>query len=150
MKEFIKKLIGRLTYLLNNFGEHCEEWGSDKEGDCHRKSCSDCVLTHAIEIVNELAEEYKDKDCSQTSTNTSSGWISVLERLPRLDEYVLCFINDEYAKHNIIISKFDDEIYWHNGRITAWMPLPQPYIEQQKELSTTWQQQTMRKFERVE
>lgn len=58
MKEFIEKLNEKLKYLLNNFGEHCEEWGSEKEGDCHRKSCSDCVLTHAIEIVNELAVEY--------------------------------------------------------------------------------------------
>lgn len=60
MNEFIEKLNKSLNHLLNNFGEHCEEWGSDKEGDCHRKSCSDCVLTHAIEIVNQLAEEYKD------------------------------------------------------------------------------------------
>lgn len=62
MKEFIDKLNEKLTHLLNNFGEHCEEWGSDKEGDCHRKSCSDCVLTHAIEIANELAEEYGKKN----------------------------------------------------------------------------------------
>ena len=63
MKEFIEKLNERLEHLLNNFGEHCEEWGSDKEGNCHRNSCSDCVLTHAIEIVNQLAEEYNNDFC---------------------------------------------------------------------------------------
>ena len=71
MKEFIEKLNEKLTYLLNNFGEHCEEWGSDKEGDCHRKSCSDCVLTHAIEIVNQLAEEYNNDSYKGKWINTA-------------------------------------------------------------------------------
>lgn len=54
MKTAVEKIKERLEHLLNNFGEHCEDWG----GDCHHRSCSDCVLNHAIEIVNQVAEEF--------------------------------------------------------------------------------------------
>lgn len=51
MKEFIEKLIGRLE-------EHC---GIGKEVcDCNGV-CSECDFRASIEIVNKLAEEYKDK-----------------------------------------------------------------------------------------
>lgn len=43
-------------------------------------------------------------------------------------------------------SKFEGLI----DNIIAWMPLPQPYTEEQKELSATWKKQTMNRFERVE
>lgn len=38
-------------HILNNFGEHCEEWGETQDGECKGKSCSDCVLRHAIEAI---------------------------------------------------------------------------------------------------
>ena len=43
----VDKVVEQLEHLLNNFGEHCEDWGRE----CTHKSCSDCVLSHAIEIV---------------------------------------------------------------------------------------------------
>ena len=72
MQKAFKDIVERLDYLLNHFGEHCEEWGSDKEGDCHRKSCSDCVLKHAIEIVNQVAEEYKQEVCEWVEKSVDS------------------------------------------------------------------------------
>lgn len=56
-KNIQETMVVKLNYLLNHFGEHCEEWGSDKEGDCNHKSCADCVLNHAIEIVKEVINE---------------------------------------------------------------------------------------------
>ena len=123
MKEFVEKLNEKLTYLLNNFGEHCEEWGSDKEGDCHRKSCSDCVLTHAIEIVNQLAEEY------------NNGWIPCSERLPDKSGWFLCtqeyhsLTNRKLIKVTTELVEFYDN-KWRRAKnlvVTHWQPLPEPY-----------------------
>ena len=126
MKEFIDKLNEKLTYLLNHFGEHCEEWGSDKEGDCHRKSCSDCVLTHAIEKVNQLAEEYKVSEMP-------TGWISVSERLPKEDEIILCLHSDGFIDCGVLVGETwccdMDEYSVIRDDIHAWMPLPAPYTE---------------------
>jgi hypothetical protein len=44
------KVVKSLEHLLNNFGEHCETRSTP---ECTHKSCSDCVLKHAIEIVKE-------------------------------------------------------------------------------------------------
>lgn len=113
MKEFIDKLIGRL-----------EEWSFEAEivvpaSDGYDDTVKRQIICtkNAVGIANELAEEYKN------------GWIPCSERLPEADGYVLCSVKDKYAKHNVIISQFKDEIYWHNGRIIAWMPLPEPYKE---------------------
>ena len=43
------RIVERLEHLLKNFGEHCENQGEE----CTHKSCSDCVLSHGIEIVKE-------------------------------------------------------------------------------------------------
>lgn len=43
--------LQKMEYILNNFGDHCEEWGTLQDGECKGKSCSDCVLRHAIEVV---------------------------------------------------------------------------------------------------
>lgn len=149
MKEFIEKLIGRLEELRidksNYFGVLnivAEKYDRANE-----------MLDDAIEIAKELAEEYIPctkpcTDCEaydlvkhncpkfckviketveELAEEYNNGWIPCSERLPQADEYVLCSVKDEYAKHNIIISQFKDEIYWHNGRIIAWMPIPEPY-----------------------
>jgi hypothetical protein len=130
MKKFIDKLIGRFRdcTTIEDYGELFVS------------------LDEVENIIYEFAEEYINTS-TNTSTNKSSGWISVAEKLPELNEYVLCSVSDKYATHEVIISKFDNEVYWHNGRITAWQPLPQPYAEQKQ---LTWQQQTMNRFERVE
>lgn len=54
MNEFIEKLISKLE--------------EEKEG-AKRRNAFDSEVSYscAISIVNELAEEYKDKDCSKCS-----------------------------------------------------------------------------------
>lgn len=39
MQEVFKKIIERLNYLLNHFGEHCEEYGNDENGNCRARIC---------------------------------------------------------------------------------------------------------------
>ena len=159
MKEFIEKLIGRLEkqaeqYRRRGF-EHEQKGYSAMADKYYGKQCS---YLHSIEIVNELAEEY------------NNGWIPCSERLPNKEEYlkndgrfivtdgnrVYQSIYDIYTHHYFRTLKFynfgasEKSRYEIDNCVIAWMPLPQPYIEQQKELSTTWQQQTMRKFERVD
>ena len=121
MKEFIEKLIGRL----------------EEETDCPNCSmyCADANICgfdamrkQAIEIVNQLAEEYK------------GGWIPCNKKLPKNWEYV----------HATCISLIDDRepwviegfynnipgwkeltpmIYLGHAEVIAWKPykLPAPY-----------------------
>jgi hypothetical protein len=59
MKEFIEKLIKKLEEEINWYETH----------GCNEKLKRGIIGAnrHAIGIVNELAEEYKDKDCSECS-----------------------------------------------------------------------------------
>lgn len=126
MKKFIEKLNDRLEHLLNNFGEHCEEWGSNQEGECNRKSCSDCVIRHAIEIVNQLAEEYGD------------GWIPCEKELPPQPEENPVFDNRSVELYLVSEENADYPFraFWNGKHFTdgfgvvdvaAWQPLPQTY-----------------------
>lgn len=116
MKEVFEKIIGRLEQLLNNFGEHCEEWG----GECRHKSCSDCVLSHAIEIVDQVADEFAD--------DTNVGHKS---EIPTSSEYKLHETVDKFFSHNEVVAlwkKEKDEISYHKllWRGMAW-DIPKEY-----------------------
>lgn len=52
-------------------------------------------------------------------------WIPVIERLPEDKQKVLCCVTNE--KHSVVIMYFEDASYWHDGKISAWMPCPEPY-----------------------
>lgn len=52
-------------------------------------------------------------------------WIPVIERLPEEGQKVLCTVTNE--EHSVVIMYFKDASYWHDGKISAWMPLPEPY-----------------------
>ena len=107
MKEFVNKLIGRLEELKT---EALDKWDG---GASHR------AYSKAIEIVNELAEEYK------------GGWIPCSERLPEANMAVLVCTNanqidvDYYGEYiKDFIGLKGTEQY-----AIAWQPLPQPYKE---------------------
>lgn len=85
MKEFVKKLIGRLE-------ERIEIWRKDvtsgvkQDGgylslDTAKKSGRIKGLLDAIEIVNQLAEEY------------NNGWIPCEKKLPKENEFVISSIH---------------------------------------------------------
>ncbi len=104
MKEFIDKLIERLEEkAYNHF---------------------DLKLSDAIEIVTELAEEYKVSEMP-------TGWISVSERLPKADHYVLCQGNN--SMFVACVDSFDgewrDNHFYKRTNVKAWCELPAPYTE---------------------
>lgn len=55
----------------------------------------------------------------------SSTWIPVTERLPEEDGRYLCTYENEFGIC-VDFGKFYKGD-WFVGRVTAWMPLPQPY-----------------------
>ena len=139
MKEFIDKLIGRLEELKT---EALDKWDG---GASHR------AYSKAIDIANELAEEY------------NNGWIPCSERLPDNDNEVLCWYEYRIMQGTCIGEMTHRYgIGWYSKKsdiwvgevsvgvdckVIAWQPLPQPYAEQKQPI---WKQQTMNRFERVE
>jgi len=108
MKEFIDKLIER----LEEEHERCINRYGIVGGNAPAMEVKQCM-----DIVNELAEEYK------------GGWISVNERLPKKKTWVLVtrksgVVDIEMLSTKGWISKIDEVI--------AWCELPAPYTEGEK------------------
>lgn len=119
MKEFIEKLIGRLEEYktkayVTGFTNNTYEIGA-----CHG-------MNSAIEIANQLAEEYND------------GWISIDERFPENDDYILLsFANFSLPQ----IGRYEEDseggafylgdeletCVSQNLIVNAWQPLPGSY-----------------------
>ena len=77
MKEFVEKMIGRLeeykySHLVEHDKERLEHCTEDERAEhCEGIDCFWCVWNKSIEIVNQLAEEYKDKEyCWQECAST--------------------------------------------------------------------------------
>lgn len=95
-------------------------------------------LAKAVEIVQEVAEEYKSTEYINCSTDTSTdGWIPCSERLP--DDDSICIVTVEYPNNETVVDYgwFDRiGVCWYVGmqefrtsNIIAWQPLPLPYKE---------------------
>lgn len=101
MNEFIEKLIGRLE---------------EEKQACHINAevYTERKIEKIIEVVNELAEEYK------------GGWIPCEKELPKESGwYIVTFDNG-------IVNTFHWNVVSHNNQykgIIAWQPLPEPYTE---------------------
>ena len=68
--------------------------------------------------------EYKEQELN------TGHWIPVSEMLPKYGEEVLVSGYDTYNK-KVIISKYQGEKYGFTcGLVSAWMPLPKPYIRE--------------------
>ena len=116
MKEFINKLIGRLEARKKIILSH-------KIIDAEDESM---IFTYneTINIVNELAEEY-----TNTSTDTSSGWVACSERLPKANQKVLTCDKDGWISVNVNMPYIGVRNDFECGYYVAWMPLPAPYKE---------------------
>ena len=137
MKEFIEKLIGRLSVQMNNYESDCNY--RVRKGMCAlAEDCGRCGFMQSIEIVNELAEEY------------NGGWIPCSRELPEYDtkQYIvqktnglidiLGFTKDAYkldkydfreykGKKKPLFYDYDSEYGYIEYECEAWMPLPEPY-----------------------
>jgi len=54
-------------------------------------------------------------------------WIPVSERLPNFNDIVLASTDSDYDELRVILTVYSAEEFWFNGKIKAWMPLPEPY-----------------------
>ena len=74
----------------------------------------------------------------------SNKWISVKEKLPKDDEWVLCQLDDEWYDENSMMVLYLTEGWnskiWVDGQmgtedydVVAWMPLPKPYEKEEEE-----------------
>ena len=101
MKEFVEKLIGRLE-------EQKSDWNYDYN----------VPINDAIEIVNQLAEEY------------NNGWIPCSERLPEEKGDYLVTCNDGKVRVWWFVVEGDFKC-WLRGvnqlEPIVWQPLPEPY-----------------------
>ena len=112
MKEFVEKLIGRLEEL--------------KLGVMLNNKCCKHIIDKAIEIVNQLAEEYIN-----CSTDISSGWIPTTERLPEKNAIVLVCDKDGWISVKVNMPYAGVKNDFECGYYTAWMPLPEPFTQKE-------------------
>ena len=130
MKEFIEKLIGKLEEKKSEH-LHDEEvtQGLGKINLASFCSAKARALDGAIEIVNQLAEEY---NVSEMPT----GWIACSERLPEdgvvVDlscEYMgvlyetVGYLKDGNRGHSYIV---DNDVFMRSA-VLAWRKRPAPY-----------------------
>lgn len=133
MNEFIEKLIGRLE-------EEKSDWNNDYN----------VPINKAIEIINELAEEYShctlcylQGPCEYQNENVQMqmeywerGWIPCENELPKLEGRYLCSYNYKDGGRNYVqvLSYYANDKkphFQHEGyqglEVVAWQPLPAPY-----------------------
>ena len=133
MKEFVKKLIGRLeelkTFKLNLADAMSELMKKDRLDNYISKE-------EVIDVVNQLAEEMGISKMENTT------WIPCSERLPdKSGKYIVT--QERYAIYDsfhtgrkrteVDYVKFDaTDSKWDRARflkVIAWQPLPEPYRE---------------------
>lgn len=127
MKEFVKKLIGRLEEYQNQldtdmWARECDNWYGQL---CNGKSEG---VDEIIEIVNQLAEEMGVSKMENTT------WIPCSERLPeKYGEYLCCdtygnfvlgFPSESNTSNTGFVVETEHEYCYD---IIAWQPLPEPY-----------------------
>ena len=143
MKEFIEKLIGRL-----------EEQQAEAENEMHRLRSGDYTLPcsyditdikeiasesfkESIQIVNELAEEYK---LLENIEQLNNGWMPCSRELPPQPKENPLFEYKPLELYLVSLSSTDYpwRAFWNGKYFTdgfskvepiAWMPLPAPYKE---------------------
>ena len=68
-----------------------------------------------------------EKDTAYECGKHANKWIPVSERLPDFNDIVLASTDSDYDELRVILTVYSGEEFWFNGKIKAWMPLPEPY-----------------------
>jgi len=100
-------------------------------------------LLAEVDVLNAMQYELQPdhgnpariaKVISQIPTATSTQWVSVNDKLPPFDEYVLVFDGTTIAPYINVACFTEDSVLgdrWHFGYdmpsdVTHWQPLPEP------------------------
>ena len=70
----------------------------------------------------------------EKAINSVPGWIPVMERLPETDDMMLVTAKTQKGQRNVNRAYYSNG-FWHGSgsmaNVTAWMPLPEPYKEEE-------------------
>ena len=131
MQEVFKKIKERLEEEVKYQNEEAElappfcELTFDKA----RRKMAECY-EHAIEIVNQVAEEYNQSLTNNNQSLTNGGWIPCSERLPEEEYDTVLAVTD---KNHYCVAVYTTEHGFRTmdidceGVFVAWQPLPEPY-----------------------
>lgn len=111
-------MSGACMYFEKNWKEFLESYSFVDQKEIYTNGAR---LIQTLRVKQMVDHYFKNANTQQ--------WISCSERLPKENQIVMCSVKKEYASHRIVLQRFDDKEYWHNGTIEAWMPLPEPYRE---------------------
>ena len=126
MQEVFEKIKERL--LSTNVDGRCPElscWEHSSK-DCNKCDLIEIKIRDAIEIVNQVAEEYKTV-CNSNRLN--DGWIPVSSgKLPKKGQVVNATILIESQQRRFVTQVMYGS-WWLNSdkRMIAWKPLEEPY-----------------------
>ena len=128
MNKAFEKILERLDEMIHPkqlyFCKYAR--GGCKHLDNNNKYCTECVVENAIEIVQEVAEEYK------------GGWIPCNERLPEEYGDYLVWWTDITRRQYYEIAEYEPNNGWIGEipqavegiySVIAWQPLPEPFKE---------------------
>lgn len=91
------------------------------------------VVSESHRIALDVAINALERQKQLPSAHT--GWISVAEALPKLEERVLVTTMTKKGRTSINLA-YLFEGTWHGqgsmANVTAWMPLPDPYKQDKK------------------
>ena len=61
------------------------------------------------------------------------GWIPVSKKMPNFGDLVFASTDSDYEELKVIITVYECQEYWFNGKIEAWMPRLKKYDPQESE-----------------
>ena len=131
--------------------EACDECFADEYEHPNFKPkaqhCDDCISRQAVmDVLGDSINDDKDyhravvllNNLPPVTPKEKTGWIPVSERLPEKGKQVLCCNKQGSVFTSTVtyIGKYYDRntyvCFGQHCNVIAWMPLPEPYIEEQE------------------